>query len=398
MIKKIRIDNTNYFFDSSNLILYKDKVVKNTTLSKIFKEDDKSRLYKLVLNVSNACNLKCKYCYASCGNYGRENNFMTEETALNIIEELKNQFSSIQTVYFFGGEPTLNPKIISLLISKLNESYTIKDYRIVTNASALSNELINLFVNNNFKVYISIDGPQEINDFLRGTHYDSLMENILKLKESSIGNKLELICTYTKFHQEKISMEDLVDFYEKLGVKYSISDVITDDKTLKIKKSKKDLIVQEIDFIEKSFERLYNNSLNVGISVFVRNILEALVLKNLTTCFCKELKQGYSKVYDYNGDIYSCIRLVGQYKADNKKIEEYNSKDNQNCNKCWAKYICRDCVADVILGNNFAPYESSSCYRKKLYNYTLKKCIELYHREPEKFSVILNNFFKNYLF
>ncbi len=397
MIKKIKINDNCYFFDTSTLTLFKDKVVKSTLpLNNI--KNECSTLYKLVFNVSNICNLRCKYCYASCGNYGRENNFMTKDTVDNIISELVKSVKKIKTVYFFGGEPTLNPEIIEYIVNKLNESYKISDYRVVTNATVVNEKLINLFIDNNFKVYISIDGPKEINTYLRGDYFDRLIATINKLKNSSIGEKLELICTYTKYHQENIEFENLVKFYENLGVKYSISDVITNDKSLKIIKTKQDILNQEMNYIDLSLERLYNNSLNVGISVYVRNIIEALVLKNKTDCFCKELKSGYSRVYDYNGDVYPCIRLIGKYKSDDLIVEKCNTKTNKQCSTCWAKNICRDCVADVILKNINAPYISRSCYKKKLYLYTLTKCVKMNHENPEKFKIIINNYFKNYLF
>ena len=397
MIKKIDVGQTHYFFDTSTLTLFKDKVVKTALSENNFKKDD-STLYKLVFNVSNVCNLRCRYCYASCGNYGRENNFMTKDTVDRIISDLSKSVKTIKTVYFFGGEPTLNPEIVEYIVNKLNELYEIHDYRIVTNASVVSEKLINLFIENNFKVYISIDGPKEINNYLRGMYFDNLSRTIDKLRNSPVGPKLELICTYTKYHQDHIKFEDLVDFYEKLGVKYSISDVITNDKALKIKKTKKDILNQEMNYIDLSLDRLYNNSLNVGISVYIRNVIEALVLKNKTDCFCKELTNGYSCVYDYNGDIYPCIRLIGTHKAEDPIIKKCNSKTNEQCSKCWAKNICRDCVADVILGNVNAPYLARSCYKKKLYLYALTRCIQMNHENPGKFKVIINNYFKNYLF
>ena len=39
-------------------------------------------LDKLVLNVSNTCNLHCKYCYAAGGTYGEDRAFMDKHTCL----------------------------------------------------------------------------------------------------------------------------------------------------------------------------------------------------------------------------------------------------------------------------------------------------------------------------
>lgn len=397
MIKKFTIDDENYYFNTQNLKLYKDKVVKTQEESSFFQKD-KSILYKLVFNVSNTCNLNCRYCYASCGNYGRNNSLMSQKKADNIIENLVKKFNEIRTVYFFGGEPTINFNLIKHIVKLLNKNFKICDYRIVSNGCLINEEMIKFFSENNFKVYISIDGPKKINDHLRGDYFNKLINVINLLKKSPIKDNLELICTYTKYHQENISFDQLENFFDELKVRYSISDVITNDKKLKIKKSQKEIIRQEIDFIDKSFERIINKSLNVGISAYLRNVIDALIYKNKTDCFCKELEDNYSHVYDYNGDVYSCVRLLGTHKINDESIKQNNSKNREACNRCWAKNICRDCVADVILKNCKAPYLSNSCYKKALYRYTLFKIIKLYHEDINLFNTMISNFYSYYLF
>lgn len=397
MIKKFTIDDENYYFNTQNLKLYKDKAIKAQE-EDFFLQKDKSTLYKLVFNIANTCNLNCMYCYASCGNYGRKNSLMSQSQAKKIIANLVERFNEIKTVYFFGGEPTINFNLIKYIVTMLNKHFKIRDYRIVSNGSLITEEMINFFSKNNFKVYISIDGPKAINDHLRGEYFNKLINIIHLFKRSPIKDKFELVCTYTKYHQENISFAQLEAFFEELGVRYSISDVITNDKKLKIKKSKKAAIKQELELIDKSFERIINKLLNVGISAYLRNIIDALVYKNKTNCFCKELEEDYSRVYDYNGDVYSCVRLLGDFKRNDKRIKQNNSKDKEQCNKCWAKNLCRDCVADVILGNVKAPYLSNRCFKKTIYKYALFKVIELYHRDVDLFNIFVSNFYSYYLF
>ena len=357
MFKTIKVLDTNYYFNTENLRLLKNS--KKHLKDELKQEANYSnkKLYKLVFNIANTCNLCCMYCYASCGNYGRNNNLMSKEQADIIIKELHNKYTDVQTVYFFGGEPTINFQLIKYVVEKLNKYYNIKDYRIVTNATLINAEMVDFFCNNNFKIYISIDGPEKINNHLRGNYYLKLMNTIQNFKNKKYDQKLELICTYTKYHQDNISFDDLIGFFENLGIKYSISDVITNDKRLKIIKTQKEAIEQEKKYIDLSFDRILNNSLNVGISHYLRNVIDALVIKNSSKYFCKELCDNYSNVYDYNGDIYPCIRLIGTHLKSDPVIEKYNIKSNEKCKNCWAKNICRDCVADIILGNNRAPYE-----------------------------------------
>ena len=38
------------------------------------------QLPRLVLNISNDCNMRCKYCYANCGDYGGQRGLMSVDT------------------------------------------------------------------------------------------------------------------------------------------------------------------------------------------------------------------------------------------------------------------------------------------------------------------------------
>ena len=143
------------------------------------------------------------------------------------------------------------------------------------------------------------------NELKQDANYSNkkLMNTIQNFKNKKYNQKLELICTYTKYHQDNISFDDLIGFFENLGIKYSISDVITNDKRLKIIKTQKEAIEQEKKYIDLSFDRILNNSLNVGISHYLRNVIDALVIKNSSKYLCKELCDTYSNVYDYKGHI-----------------------------------------------------------------------------------------------
>ena len=300
-------------------------------------------------------------------------------------------------------EADVNFKIVKSFIKKVTERAVGSEVLEGLNPGQqvikiVNEEMIEFFCKNNFKVYISIDGPKKINDYLRGEYFDKLMSIIQNIKKSNIKNKLELICTYTKYHQENLSMNELENFFNNIGVKYSISDVITDDKTLKIKKSKLDIINQEIEFIDKSLIRIKDNSLNVGISAYLRNAIDALILKSSSDYFCNELVNGYSRVYDYNGDLYSCIRLLGTHKADDSLICKYNVKQDEKCLKCWARNFCHDCTADLVLGNVKPTYLSRICYKKIIYKYAIQKLLELYHSDIKLFNKVVDNFYSNYLF
>ena len=84
------------------------------------------RLSKLVLNVSNACDLECRYCYAQHGTYGKAASLMSEELVRLALERTAEFFGAIEAVQFFGGEPTLNIPAIRLACEYLQAMYQAK--------------------------------------------------------------------------------------------------------------------------------------------------------------------------------------------------------------------------------------------------------------------------------
>ena len=56
------------------------------------KEPSTSTITSIKLIVSNDCNLRCSYCYASYGSYGKKRKVMKTEEAANLSKEIANKF------------------------------------------------------------------------------------------------------------------------------------------------------------------------------------------------------------------------------------------------------------------------------------------------------------------
>ncbi|HMY70891.1 MAG TPA: radical SAM protein, partial [Blastocatellia bacterium] len=134
-------------------------------------------LQTLVLNVTNQCNLSCKYCYE----FGEDRlampegktKFMDEATAFAAVDFLLAQSPGRRAVHltFFGGETLMNFKVVRATIDYARQQAHAAgkyiDFSLTTNATLLTEPVIEYLAEQHVGVTISIDGPQEMNDQLR---------------------------------------------------------------------------------------------------------------------------------------------------------------------------------------------------------------------------------------
>ncbi|POA28196.1 MULTISPECIES: quinohemoprotein amine dehydrogenase maturation protein [unclassified Pseudomonas] len=129
----------------------------------------------IVLNVNTGCNLSCTYCYKedlAVPSKGLKMNF---ETARKSIELLiaQGQVRDNLNVIFFGGEPLTNLSLIKQVVdyaeARCKEVGKQVDFSMTTNATMLTEEIVDYLDLHRFGVSISMDGPQAVHDRRRIT-------------------------------------------------------------------------------------------------------------------------------------------------------------------------------------------------------------------------------------
>ena len=118
MIKTIETDIGTYYFDSVNFTLSLSPISKQSSPTLDSVED--GVLKKVVINISNSCNLSCSYCYADGGNYGMDNRIMDLTTADNIIQEIASKgVTQNQPSHTFRGRTFFKYRIIYIFYRKI---------------------------------------------------------------------------------------------------------------------------------------------------------------------------------------------------------------------------------------------------------------------------------------
>ena len=168
-------------------------------------------LQRMVLNVTNQCNLNCGYCYE----YSEDKititkdkpKYMSDPVAQAAIDMLFRESVGRPKLHvtFFGGEALLNFPLMKSAVAyadaKAAEEKRKVEYSLTTNATLLTEEIADFLAEHRIGVTVSIDGDKELHDRMRVFHngygsYDVIAPKIKMLlarhKTNSIGARVTL--------------------------------------------------------------------------------------------------------------------------------------------------------------------------------------------------------------
>ena len=179
---------------------------------------------KISLTITNVCNLRCKM----CGQWSEEGYIkndpsnlkseMTLEDWKKIIDEASE--NNIKSIIIRGGEPFLFPGIIELLEYINYQGFFVS---IDSNGTLLEKYAEDLVRLGNMHITISVDGPEEIHDYVRGVKgtFQKLKRGIARLNEleKDQTNTISKSICFTASSNNYLSLGELPDVAKSLGIK-----------------------------------------------------------------------------------------------------------------------------------------------------------------------------------
>jgi uncharacterized protein len=125
---------------------------------------------KLELFLAEGCNLACKYCFEKDMSGDRLMSLPVAKKALDLFFDYSQGRKELFVTYF-GGEPTLNFKVMQQAteyaeIKALQRGQTI-NFAVTTNAVLLNQSMVGYFSKHNIKALLSIDGLEKAHDRFR---------------------------------------------------------------------------------------------------------------------------------------------------------------------------------------------------------------------------------------
>lgn len=350
-------------------MLYSEDVYEET----IALWDQKPVIKALCLHISHDCNLRCKYCFASTGDFGGQRTMMSAEVGKKAIDFIIKESGNRRNleVDLFGGEPLMNFEVVKEIVdyAKSKEKEFNKNFRftLTTNAILLNEDVKNYLNENMQNVVLSIDGRRDVNDNMRyrvdGTGcYDDIMPKIKEMAQSRGQDNYYVRGTFTR---ENLDFSKDVLHLADEGFKQISVEPVVAAKGTGYDLREEDLPVLYEEYEKLAFELVKRKKEDKGFNFF-----HFMIDLSQGPCIAKRLR-GCGSGHEYvavtpEGDIYPCHQFVGDphFKMGNvmegeinTNIQEHFKGSNvytkEECSKCWAKFYCSGgCAANSYQFSN----------------------------------------------
>lgn len=342
----------------------------------------------MCLHVAHDCNLKCKYCFASQGNFKGERSIMSFETGKKALEFLAKNSGKRRNleVDFFGGEPLMNFQVVKDLVAYGRELEVIynKNFRftITTNGVLLDEDKMD-FINKNMEnVVLSLDGRKQVNDNMRLTisgdgSYDVILPRIKRMVELRGDKDYYVRGTFTSKNTD--FGKDALEFYKNGFKKISIEPVVApDEMDYAIRTEHLEEVLKEYEDFSRQYIELKRNDPDFMFFHFMIDLDQGpCVIKRAVGC-------GAGSEYiavTPEGEIYPCHQFVGEKEfllgdldsgisntGLRERFKNANVYTKKECRECWARFYCSGgCHANAHYahGDILKPYEIGCEMEKK---------------------------------
>ncbi len=370
--------------------LYEEKI--------LFSPDDYEKYAKftvaspikaMCLHIAHDCNLRCKYCFASTGDFGTGRKLMPAETGKKAIDFLLENSGNRKNLEldFFGGEPLMNFDAVKEVVkyARSREAEYGKRFRftITTNGVLLDDDKIDFINREMSNVVLSIDGRKDVHDRMRPAingkgSYDIILPKYKKLIENRSRDKDWYVRgTFTKYNLD--FAEDVFSLYEQGFDQISVEPVVCEAEYPYA------LTEADVPAVAAEYERLAQRLLENDKAGKHFNFFHCMIDLDQGPCAIKRLR-GCGCGNEYvaitpDGDIYPCHQFVGieEYKMGNldegtfdmemkQRFAETHIYNKPSCRDCWAKFYCSGgCNANnyMYMGDVLKAHTLSCEFEKK---------------------------------
>ncbi len=294
---------------------------------------------KIMLYLTNGCNMSCPHCYMYAGNkYAEE---LSTDEIISCLKELRK--TGLEKITLSGGEVCTRSDFSEIIKETHNLGYEIE---VLTNGTLWTDEMIDELSPKISKIQISIDGYcEEENAKVRGKgNFSKALETVDKFIAHEVKTKIAVTPSFDEKLEEKI--DDYANFANNLIKKYKNKRFEITFTGELIKGREVELDKSQNEKYTEIIEKIYSKTIPVSRRiVFIERHKKFEILDN---CSFGNLN------ISSTGDVYACSRISEMKPFANirkdgmEKIIELSNKAKlvsnidslTPCNKCNLKYIC----------------------------------------------------------
>lgn len=378
----------------------------------------------LIIEVTTGCNLRCKYCVFS-GSYPHQRTHLTDSMSvsdarravtlyLNLFNESRSfNPERIPTIAFYGGEPLLNVAAIRAAIDQAEElSVVPPTFLVTTNATLLSDNVIDLFIAHNVLPAFSIDGDEIQHDRNRvtrsgrGTHA-KVMRRVDEFVERS-GRPAFVISTLDL----RTDLHSLMEFFvrEPHLLPLFLNPVNSFDTTFYQKFKQEDFERNRAQMreLEALFIILLEKPELTDEQSRQLQFLHALVGRRCAMAFSRTIyRQSTPQLIPFTGqcipgdkifvattgEFYSCERIERTRPIGNLKeglrfdwiadlVNEINDSVTAGCSSCSLRNVCSLCLQSFSSGGKLSANRRHCAATREMYTDLLATAYEISESVP----------------
>ena len=309
------------------------------------KSKDSNQILYATIELTNACNFKCKHCYLGSKNKIK---YIDKNDLFKILEELKKM--GCVSLIITGGEPLLHPDFEEIYVYAKKLGFLIT---LFTNGYLINDKIVELL--NKYKpvmVEISLYGVDDKSYYeltRKKVNYKIIEDNIHKL----VSNKIRVRLKTVLLKQTYDEIEKMYEIAHKLNCEfrwdyYVINSITDDNEVINSTKLSEEMIVSKL-LKDKDKYELFKSTLE---SDFEKNdrLFKCEAGKNsiyissdLLLSICVIAREPY---YDLKkGNLCEGIKIVRNFGC--KKMPK-----KSKCFSCENINICRYCPSKFKIANN----------------------------------------------
>ncbi|HES7786119.1 TPA: radical SAM protein [Streptococcus pyogenes] len=395
--------------------------------------DEGNGFKQLILETTQACNLRCKYCiFSEHYPHTRSHNdvMMSIETMKKAVDFYFTEYSKVSEinpmkkpiVSFYGGEPLLAFKNIKRLLEYTEETYKNEKpiYNITTNGVFFTDEVQDILMKYNFSILVSLDSYQSNHDRNRidtkgNPTFNEIIRNLKRYYKKYGKGNVSISCCYD-YSTNFIKLKEFFDEFEfdvvsLTQVQSSRSDYYTQFTEEEknnfwngYEKAKHELFemakndeINKDTFVYKYFSALYSTL------AYHRMILENNShLRRFTgTCI-----PGEKLFVNSLGEFKVCEKVNHTESIGNintglnffyiaKMMEDYTNSIKEHCSRCDISRICQLCFKDIIIENGRHTNKNICNEHKETLRKLYSEYATLLEYKPSLFDEMTSDYYKH---